>query len=1198
MTATLLTTVGVAQSPAGLGTAQPLGTAETRTSTGPGSMGPAAEQTPSPSFDATQIAQVLGLPPPTPEQRDIIEAPLENTLVVAGAGSGKTETMAARVVWLVANGRLAPDEVLGLTFTRKAAGELAARIAARLRALAASGAALVPAATEGAAVVSTYHAYAGRIVAEHGLLLGVEPDARLLTEAAAWQLAHEVVTAYDGPMDKVAAAPATVTRAVVALAGEMAEHLRGLAEIGDYYERLQRRVEALPLGASKARGLPRQVRELLAVVAARRQVLPIVAAYAAAKTARGCLDFADQVAVAARLARDFPEVAAHERARYRVVLLDEFQDTSEAQLVLLRSLFADPAGGAQVPVVAVGDPHQSIYGWRGASATTLAQFPRLFAPEWDDAGPKEARIRHLSVSWRNDEGLLVAANRVAAPLVAASPVPVRRLQPAPVAARGAVEVARLETTALEAAYVAARIAREWYDGDGRPTGTSAAVLCRRRAQFVPIVEALRARGLPVEVVGLGGLLTMPEVQDVVALLSVAADPGRGDRLMRLLTGPAYRLGAADLDGLGAWARELHRRERNRSGSRSATIDEAGTGGDAGTGGESAPPAVAAANVTATAEVAAVPAAPAPTLIAPPEEQPSIVEAVERLPPPGWVGSEGETLSTPARERLGQLAVRIARLRGLTGAPLAEMCAEAERLLGLDVELLARPDVPVDAARTHLDALADAAAAFSAAADRPSLGGFLAWLEVALEEERGLEAPTAAVASGAVQVVTVHAAKGLEWDVVAVPGLVEGAFPSTGTGRSSYDEGTGEWTLPTARDKGWCVGLDRLPYDLRGDSAGLPVLRWQSAADLAELERELTATFEAGGERSVAEERRLAYVALTRGRHLAILTAPVWTDATTPRVTSRFLRELLADAGGVPLVRGPWAGMPEPEPGTGMPAHPGDGRPKSMPWPHDSLAGRRRGLADAADVWTEEVRALSTDPSAAVAALETEVAAGAASGDVGDLELLALLRERRRATAATTPRIDLPTHLSTSALVSLSADEESFASRLRRPMPAPPATRARAGSAFHAWVEERYQQAAIVDLDDLPGSGDEGDDVLDLTESKARFLASEWADRDPLEVELALETHLAGVAIRGRIDAVFRDGAGVIVVDWKTGRPPTGERARAAAIQLAVYRLAYARLRGLPLESVRAAFYYVTTGETVFPELAGEADLAAILTGSS
>ena len=182
--------------------------------------------------DAATIAQRLGLFPPTDEQRAIIEAdPDRPMLVVAGAGSGKTETMSNRVVWLVANGFVQPDQVLGLTFTRKAAGQLAERVARQLRALRSAGLWVPEQDADGtlglsdSPTVLTYHSYAGRLVREQGLRLGIEPDARMLTEAASWQYAAEVVHGYDGPMDDVDKVPASVISAVVSLAGEMAEHL-------------------------------------------------------------------------------------------------------------------------------------------------------------------------------------------------------------------------------------------------------------------------------------------------------------------------------------------------------------------------------------------------------------------------------------------------------------------------------------------------------------------------------------------------------------------------------------------------------------------------------------------------------------------------------------------------------------------------------------------------------------------------------------------------------------------------------------------------------------------------------------------------------------------------------------------------------------------------------------------------------------
>jgi len=173
---------------------------------------------------------------------------------------------------------------------------------------------------------------------------------------------------------------------------------------------------------------------------------------------------------------------------------------------------------------------------------------------------------------------------------------------------------------------------------------------------------------------------------------------------------------------------------------------------------------------------------------------------------------------------------------------------------------------------------------------------------------------------------------------------------------------------------------------------------------------------------------------------------------------------------------------------------------------------------------------------------------------------------------------------------------AFASSLRRPMPSAPALAARRGTAFHAWVEQHFARAAFVDLLDLPGSADDDPaDDEELPRMKELFLASQWAGRIPEAIETAIETTVAGMAIRGRIDAVFpRPGGGFTVVDWKTGARPTGEKARTRGLQLEAYRLAFARYRGLSLDQVDAAFYYASTGETVFPEVRDGERLATVL----
>lgn len=1084
-------------------------------------------------WGAVELARALGQEhAPTPEQVAVIEAPLRPLLVVAGAGSGKTETMAARVVWLVANDLVRPDEVLGLTFTRKAAGELSERLSTRLATLRAAGI-WSPADEAGAAVlddvptVSTYHAYAGRIVREHGVRLGVEAESRLLSEAAAWQVAHEAVVSWDGPMEGVEKAESTVTTAVVDLAGEMAEHLVDAEAVAEHLDAVVAALEAVPRGVTKRRTLPSEVREAIAVLRERRAILPLVERYHALKRSRDAMDFADQVQLAARIATTVPQVGRAERSRFRAVLLDEFQDTSEAQLQLLRSLFV--AAGEAVPVTAVGDPHQSIYGWRGASSTTLHRFREDFV---DDEGVTP--VRPLSTSWRNDSAILDVANLVADPLTHATKVPVQPLSTRPGAGRGHVATARLDTVEDEARHVAA-----WVESRRRRPGRrTAAVLCRKRSQFDPVVEALEERGIPYEVVGLGGLLHTPEVADLVALLWVVQDPTRGDRLMRLLTGPSCRLGAADLDGLGAWARERQRTGRDR---RRADLAR-----DA-------------------------------------SERASIVEALDDLPSPEWTGEEGQSLSPVARERLAGLGAAVRRLRSLTGLGLAELAAEAEVALGLDIEVLARAGWTPGAARAHLDAFADVAATFAASADRATLGGFLAWLDAAVEEERGLDLGWIEARTDAVQVMTVHAAKGLEWDVVAVPGLVEGAFPAHSGTRTGVVDGV--WAHPAPTDKGWLTGLATLPYDLRGDADGLPRFTWSGHLAWDDVAAEHQRFREAVARHGILEERRLAYVAVTRARTDLLLTSHVWGTASTPRLTSRFLDEVRAS--GLAEAAGPWADLPPVEP---APQNPRTAEEVSVAWPTVDHVERRRALLGPARAVADAVAARSATGGGA--------AVDRRSGR-WDAEIRMLLDERARRRAGSDVDVELPAHLSTSALVALADDADRFTLDLRRPMPTPPALSARRGTAFHAWVEEHYARAAFVDVDELPGSADEdaGDD--DLASLRATFAASEWADRSPVEVETSVETVLDGIAVRGRIDAVFEetgpDGHPAwVVVDWKTGAPPTGARAAARALQLAAYRVAWARVRGVPVERVRGAFFHAATGETVWPDLPDVEEITRVL----
>jgi DNA helicase-2/ATP-dependent DNA helicase PcrA len=1148
------------------------------------------------SYSPAQLARLLRLPEPTPEQAAVIAAPLGPLAVIAGAGSGKSETMAARMVWLVANGMVRPDRVLGLTFTRKAAAEFADRVRSRLERLRRAGTldpvnltgagATGTAETEdpygGDPVIGTYHAYAARLVGDNALREGLEPSMRLITPALSWQLAAQIVAAYDGPMDEITWTPQTVTAAVLELAGDLAEHLRDTGDVIAVGRWLTAELEALPGRA------PGSVRKIMETQQAREQLLPLVERYVAAKTAREVLDHGDQVALAARIASQHPEVGAAERARFHVVLLDEYQDTSHAQLVLLRSLF----GGGH-PVTAVGDPCQSIYGWRGASAGNLRRFTVDFPevarirPFGATAPSGPAPVLLLSTSFRNSERVLDAAAVIQEELRYEAP-DVPRLASAPDRAeRGAVACALLDTVTDEAEWVAAQVAgllalepgsapdgRQW--PDRRAAGvrpSDIAVLCRKRSQFVPLRRAVEARGIPVEVVGLGGLLVVPEVQDVVATLRVLHDAGASDALARLLTGPRWRIGPRDLVALGRRARALARGEGDRPRATAQRAAPADRGAPEHGAPEHGAPKHGAPEHGAPEHGS--PEHGSPDRGSPdPDLTDALAEAVTDLT--AETGSLVEALddlgdpraySPVGYARMHALAGELRRMRAHVGRPLADLAAEAERVLGLDIEVAARPGADPVAARADLDAFTDVADAFTGEGAEPTLGAFLAYLTAAQQEEFGLETGRVGT-SDSVKLLTVHAAKGLQWPAVFVPGLAVGersqVFPAK----------------PRTSTR-WTDNARLIPFGLRGDAGDLPVLRGLDAASLGQFA-------DACAARDLAEERRLMYVAATRAAFWLGCSGYWWGEGGSCRLgPSPFLLEVRSSRVARVLQ---WA--PEPPPDAENPLL---ATVDEADWPA-TPAGRRYEAVRQAAAMVEAASEPAAGTLAELGAGDQQLVAAWAS----DADLLLAERAQRRGEGAIP--VPLPARLSVSSLVSLARDPAELARQVRRPMPRPPARQARRGTAFHQWLEQRYGQQRLIDDSDLfepdadgPQSGPPGQDLGQL---RARFERSEWADRWPQAVEVPFETVVGDRLVRGRIDAVFADSpdGGYDVVDWKTGRLPANEADRhAVSVQLAAYRLAWAALAGVPVSAVRAAFYYVADDQTVRPaDLLDEAGLTALI----
>jgi len=1071
------------------------------------------------TYSPVELAAALGLPEPTDEQAAVICAPPGPLVVVAGAGAGKTETMAARVVWLVANGYADPGQVLGLTFTRKAAGQLLRRVRSRLARL--SGyLGTETAGASGAPVVSTYHAFAGSLLREFGLLLPVEPDARLLSETEMWQLAFDVVSHHPHPLP-IDKNPAAVTAMVRALAGELAEHLIDTTELRDTHVELERLVHSLPAGPrQRGTGPNRRLLDMLDTQTQRSVLVPLIDELGARMRAEKVMDFGAQMSAAARLATAHPQVGEQLRARYRVVLLDEYQDTGHSQRIALSALFG---GGRDdgLALTAVGDPIQSIYGWRGASATNLPRFTTDFPLA--DGSP--APTLELRTSWRNPPSALHLANEISAAARRRS-VAVRPLRPRPGAQPGTVACALHNDVVAErdwlADHIAARYADAAHEGQDPPT---AAVLVRRNADAGPIAEALTARGVPVEVVGLAGLLSIPEVAQVLSMLRLVADPTAGAAAMAVLTGPRWRLGAKDLAAL--WRR--------------ATILD---------GQRIVADSVEQIVIAAAAETAGL---------------------ADALADPG----APEAYSESGYARITALAAELARLRGLLAHPVTDLAAEVRRVIGVDAEVRAARPVDCDGTGTeHLDRFADVIARYTEQR-RCDVAGLLAYLDAAAAVEDGLAPAEVGVAAGRVQILTVHAAKGLEWQIVAVPHLSARVFPSTGKART------------------WLNDPGQLPPLLRGDRAGdqaglgrygVPVLDTSTVGDRKALENVIDAHREQLAQRRIDEERRLLYVALTRAEDTLLLSGYHWgATGSTASGPSDFLVEIkdiieAAAATGSPCGQVEhWA----PAPADGDP-NPLRDNVTEVLWPVDPLPGRAE-VERGADL----VRAAMTGPAPAAGIDDPD-------GFIADVD--ALLAERAR--VAVPGPVALPAQLSVSALVDLDRDPDAAARRLTRRLPARPDAHALLGTAFHEWVQRFFGADRLFDLEDLPGAGDPQTVNADaLSALQEAFTASPWAARTPVAVEVGFEMAIGDTVVRGRIDAVFADAdGGVTVVDWKTGEPPADAAARRhAAVQLAVYRLAWAGLSGLPPARVRASFHYVRSGRTVTPEsLPGPQELAALL----
>ncbi len=1045
-----------------------------------------------------------GINPLTNYQSEIISIltnTLEPAVIIAGAGSGKTETMSNRVLYLVANGIVAPDEILGLTFTRKAAGELSLRVRRRLSQLEEAG--LFSRESLSNPTITTYHSYAGKLLGEHSIRLGMDTDSDPLGEAEIWQIASDVVRKWEDDSFRSTSAASTIIKDVIGLAKQILEHKVTVEEIRSANDQMLEDLAQFDFAASSVGNKVRMVMHQ------RNSILSMVQVFLDRRKAAGELSFDDQMSIAADIATTFEDVGVIERGKYKVVLLDEYQDTSQSQLRMLSALF-----GKGHPVMAVGDPSQAIYTWRGASAGTMDSFAEYFPKA---AGQNGKAKFTLPTTFRNDEVILKAANLISEKIKEDGGQEVMMLDARDGAGPGELAVGVFENMEMEAQAIADYFEPLWKDPERAATPekkrSTFAVLVRGRKQIPEIESALRARNIPVEIIGVGGLIYIPEIADIVALMKVISDPDAGASLMRHLTGPRINLGAFDIAGLGKYAKDRSRALKTGSRYLVKVIEEGNPD-----------------QIDSEDQFAG-----------------SIIDALDEI-----TSAPKAYFSEVGYQRMLRFAADLRRLRGRAGGQITDLIVEIEEYLTIESEVSLRDGSQTG--RRNLDRFLDEASKYEGAGGNAR--EFLEWLDVASKEDGGLKIGAPDVRSDVVQILTVHMAKGAEWNVVAIPGLATSTFPSESS----------------KSPENWLTNEAFIPFPLRGDHQELPHISFARMTEKKQAEVAIESFSKECRHRiKRREEIRLAYVAVTRAKTHLLCTTSVWRtgkDAVAPSDVYTWMYDVAVAENGKVLSE-----LETPSKGERNPAD-----VDTQEWPHDRLGERRAQFEEEmASVQSANAHALGASDDEEITSWISDAKA-----------LIAELGEKSNSQLT----VLLPTKLSTSALVALHANPEELALNIRRPMPRGKDQYSRRGTAFHLWVEKQFSEAPTLMGDDYMDYLDPLDDDSKLEDLKKAWLASHWATKVPTVVEVPFETVVAGILIRGRIDAIYRDGDGYIVVDWKTGSTVLGE---SAAVQLAMYRLAWAKLSGTDISKVKAAFHYIPTGRDHSPaNLMSQEELIALI----
>ncbi|MDR1448215.1 MAG: ATP-dependent helicase [Candidatus Ancillula sp.] len=1139
-------------------------------------------------YSASDIAEVLGISAPTPQQRRIIEAPAdEPSLVIAGAGAGKTETMANRIIFLIANNFFTPDQILGLTFTRKARGELNARIKSRLKKFNMIVGAEKEKSIYGFGGTSnfsqvlyptilTYNSFAANITNDYGIYYGIDTAAHVLSNADRYNLAKNAVLSTIDIDDNFIDALGnlyknesiklnSVIKNMLVFNDNIVNNLCNIDTVDELLSNIYDIFTTRNFGTRASSNYKKLQTEnpvdhaktndksIATSIQYRKNILKVIKEFVIQKEIHNAIDFSDQIQLAIKITSENIDAVKSINEQYRAVILDEYQDTSSAQVVMLQNTFKNTQS-----IMSVGDPNQAIYEWRGASSANILEFPNHFKSR--DNSP--AKKYELTTSWRNSESVLKVANSISKQLdksvdklnagkninngivktkLCLSDIPTtvkfqsnEQLELFNELTGNSAEKTMLKIPEVvtdkdvEAQVVADFIEENWtkYNAQEKNTGEkrTAAILCPTRSDFLVFKNELDRRNVPVEVIGIGGLLELPEITDVIALISAASDPEESSYLMRLLVSPRINLGPKDINTLGKFV--THSDSQKARTLVDVVVD----------------------SLTDNAFAY------------------KIKKSIKNQ----------ETFS-----RIQNLATMIVKMKQYLANPVPEIIEKAVEILEIENELKIINQLIEDenghgqnsesstyTASINLNSFRFLTSEYSKNTTEESVSNFLDWIQLSKEQDNGLDTPIRPISRGAVQIITIHGAKGLEWDIVcSVSNTTKQFLYDT---RDPKNQFTPDGTYIPKNESGWLDSKNALPDSLTLDNK---VLAKSNALELAEITNRYKYDAAIGkfeetvGIKHLVERRRLAYVAYTRAKSHLLITASLFVrgvkQITMPTPFFLDAANATSKSGHAPTCTAFHKLVKEYHKNEDYQFPTQAAIRKSVKWPNYKVSSLQEAIIKSA-------RAVEK---------ASEILEYSADNQIHQ-QMKLLLDEyefHKNEQKNWKEQLKLPVNLSTSKVVQLIENKEKFLENLICQMPSEPTAQSDLGTKFHEWIDSYYKSKYYEAL----RGGNYECTIEKLKKNETfrilieKFLKTKWALMTPHITEQEINYSSGSHIITARIDAVFEHNGEYEIVDWKTGKLPHKSKINDKAIQLAIYREAWLKLHPeIAPKNIHATFAYI------------------------